>query len=1255
MYFIAGILSKRINLQTLNRFLFLIAAVAFVNVANGQVLFQETFDEGDNAVNGADDLGSGVTWSTICPDCLPIADPAGADDFFKILSGGLQAQDSNGPATFETGDIDISSCSGNIQVDFDISESGTMEACGTGCVSVDWVAFQYSIDGGAWQDPANSFFCAGGCADLNVIAADDQTGLVNYNSGCLGTGNTIRIRIIVQCWAADEVWTIDNVTVTCDNSFDTGIDGNITYCIGGAASDLFDELGGTPDNGGSWTGPSALANGDQGTFNPASNSAGNYTYTVGSGACAETSEVIVAISAPITPTFNPVSAICSGDVLTALPITSTNGITGAWSPALNNTATTTYTFTPGANQCANTTTLSITVNPIYNNSENVTACEGATYTYPDGFSETISANTAHTSTLTSIDGCDSVIVTNVTMNSIYNTTENMTACEGAIYTYPDGATSTITANESHTSNLTSVDGCDSVIVTNVTMNPIYNITDNVTVCIGSNYTYPDGIVSNNITVAESHVSNLTTTSGCDSIITTNITINTAFTSSNDFNICSGANYTYADGSTATNVTANESHTSTFVSATGCDSLVTENLIVLPVYNITDNINACENSMVTYPDGSTATITMSTSYTSNLTTGAGCDSIIITNVTMDPIQTNTVNSDICSGSSFTYADGTTSTNITANESHVSTLVSAAGCDSIITENLSLLPLIANAITTDICTGSNYTYADGTTSTNITLNENHVSTLTAASGCDSVLTENVNVVTAISNSISIDLCEGENYTYVDGTIATNITVNENHISTLVSASGCDSLLTEFINVNPVYNQVENMNVCENSMVTYPDGTTATITANTSYTSNLLASTGCDSIIVTNVSMDPVYTITENINACENSIYTYPDGTMETITANSSHTSNLTTANGCDSIILTNVVMEIGVSSAVSIDICSGSSFTYADGTVTSNVLINESHQSIFTSANGCDSLITENLNIVSTITTIIDTSICPGVDYLYADGTIYANAQSDQSYTSNLVAASGCDSIVIENLIILPPAGLIVPASVSVCQGESVTITAETNLLPIWSTGDTAVSIMITPTTDTILTVSVYGICDTITETIIVNVFDLPNVDAGPDQTIPLGTSAQLEATGANSFEWSPYVYLDCFDCPNPISSPTGDITYVVTGTDDNGCVNFDTVSIIIDGEVSIFIPNVFSPNGDGQNDYLEIFGGTWTSYEMKVYNRWGGLVFESNDPNLLWDGTKKGEPCPQALFVYKFVGTSILGQQFEKAGNVMLTR
>ena len=100
--------------------------------------------------------------------------------------------------------------------------------------------------------------------------------------------------------------------------------------------------------------PTTSLNGITGAWSPALNNTTTttYTFTPTAGQCATTATLTIIVNPNITPTFTPVAAICSGASLTALPTTSLNGITGAWSPALNNTATTTYTFTPTVGQCA---------------------------------------------------------------------------------------------------------------------------------------------------------------------------------------------------------------------------------------------------------------------------------------------------------------------------------------------------------------------------------------------------------------------------------------------------------------------------------------------------------------------------------------------------------------------------------------------------------------------------------------------------------------------------------------------------------------------------------------------------------------------------------------------------------------------------------------------------------------------------------------------------------------------------------------
>jgi hypothetical protein len=112
--------------------------------------------------------------------------------------------------------------------------------------------------------------------------------------------------------------------------------------------------------------PTTSLNGINGMWSPAINNTTSttYTFTPTSGQCASTASMTITVTPKVTPTFNGVNAICSGENLVALPTTSNNSISGSWSPSLNNLQTTTYTFTPNSNQCGNTTTMTITVNSI---------------------------------------------------------------------------------------------------------------------------------------------------------------------------------------------------------------------------------------------------------------------------------------------------------------------------------------------------------------------------------------------------------------------------------------------------------------------------------------------------------------------------------------------------------------------------------------------------------------------------------------------------------------------------------------------------------------------------------------------------------------------------------------------------------------------------------------------------------------------------------------------------------------------------
>jgi len=152
-----------------------------------------------------------------------------------------------------------------------------------------------------------------------------------------------------------------------------------------------------------------------------------------------------------------------------------------------------------------------------------------------------------------------------------------------------------------------------------------------------------------------------------------------------------------------------------------------------------------------------------------------------------------------------------------------------------------------------------------------------------------------------------------------------------------------------------------------------------------------------------------------------------------------------------------------------------------------------------------------------------------------------------------------------------------------------------------------------------------------------------LDAGPDQTINLGFTTGLRAVASEvnvDYTWQPPDSLSCLDCPNPTARPAETTLYRVQAVNADGCVALDSVLVRVEKVRPIFIPNAFSPNGDGNNDFFTLYGGPAIRRvrKMQVFNRWGGLVFDGeniplNSESAGWDGTFRGEKLNSGVFVY----------------------
>ena len=192
--------------------------------------------------------------------------------------------------------------------------------------------------------------------------------------------------------------------------------------------------------------------------------------------------------------------------------------------------------------------------------------------------------------------------------------------------------------------------------------------------------------------------------------------------------------------------------------------------------------------------------------------------------------------------------------------------------------------------------------------------------------------------------------------------------------------------------------------------------------------------------------------------------------------------------------------------------------------------------------------------------------------------------------------------------------------------------------------------------TLISRSKLGCRDTITRTLPMQYFD---PFAGNDTIIVFGYAYSLNGTGSQYYQWTPPNFLSNPNISNPsINFPdTGRYAYVLHGSSDAGCEASDTINIWVVNFGNIFVPNAFSPNGDGVNDFLipRIVGYSKINY-FYVFNRFGQRVFESTNNNVpSWNGYYNGGLAEMGVYYWVINVTDVNNVKVERKGDVMVIR
>lgn len=287
---------------------------------------------------------------------------------------------------------------------------------------------------------------------------------------------------------------------------------------------------------------------------------------------------------------------------------------------------------------------------------------------------------------------------------------------------------------------------------------------------------------------------------------------------------------------------------------------------------------------------------------------------------------------------------------------------------------------------------------------------------------------------------------------------------------------------------------------------------------------------------------------------------------------------------------------------------------------------------------------------------------------------ATPASTTTYYVTGTSLYGCTNTDSVTLSIRQPFKMTVGRGDTICIGKSVPLSASGASTykwspPLWlSNPNTANPVSIPDSTITYTVIGSDNVnCFKDTGTVKIKVYKIPTVDItnGANVNVIVGNSVHLTTTASSdvtSYTWTPPQGLSCGTCPDPTTTPKENATYTVNVKNGGNCTASDEVTItLLCNDGNVFIPNTFSPNGDGANDVFYPRGrGLNVIRNFTVFNRWGQVVFHksrisANDPQYGWDGTLNGVKMPTDVYVYLLDVICVNNTIFPVKGNVTLVR
>jgi gliding motility-associated-like protein len=953
--------------------------------------------------------------------------------------------------------------------------------------------------------------------------------------------------------------------------------------------------------------------------------------------------------------------------------------------------------------------------PILQNTD-TSICFGSSITLP--WQTVVNTSGIYIDTLRFAAGCDSLIrsitVTVLSKPSIGRDTTlclaqnpfvlNATTAGATSYLWQNGTSNAIfnvTAPGLYwvSVNFGNCSSRDSILISGAAA-PVNRITD-TSICLGFSLTLPWGKV---VTTAGTYRDTIASYLSCDSIIQiVNLTIKSTPVLGNDttISICSGSSFNLSNIYTTTALTSNWTLGGSPVANLAAVSLSGNyRLIVVNTGGCTDTAFVTLSFNPKPSLGNDTAISICQGNTYNLTTAY---------ITTGLISNWTKNSSAVNNPSAVNTNGT----------YQLVATNTAGCTdtALITLTVNPKPALPKDSSIQICQGNtvniNTIYNTTGLATNWTLNNitvinpSNISAngtyrliVTNVSGCTDTafVTLSVNPKPSLGNDTAISICQGNTYNlttaynttglisnWTINSVAVNIpsaiNTNGNYQLIATNTAGCadTAFITLTVNPKPALPKDSSIQICQGN----------TVNLNTIYnTTGLATNWTLNTIAVinpSNISVNGTYRlIATNVSGCTDTAFVIISVNPKPTLGNDSSI-NICQGNSSNLTAIYNTGSNIN-------------QWTKAGIAVTNQSAVNiaGSYQLISTTTNGCSDTVMLTLNIVANpiVVTNNPLPVCAPQTINLTDAAVTSGSTAALSFTyftnaaatiifnsaTNAVSGTyfikgtdnnGCFNIQPVTVTYYQKPIVNAGPDISICDKDSTILQATvTNISapvtyqwePVTAGGivqPTASSTLVKPlsTQQYILTVNdTYGCNFNVKDSIAVTMQPPVIANAGNDTIASTGLPHQLNASGGTNYLWTPSGLLNNPNISNPLATIRFDTHFAVTVKDVAGCTGYDSVFVKVYDGITYYIPNAFSPNGDGRNDIFKPLAvGIISTEYFRIFNRYGQIVFETTQWNKGWDGIYKGVKQAIGNYVWVIKGKGSNGKIIEMKGNVVLVR